>query len=326
MLILRYISDTVAKEKEIKDIEDLPGIGPATAEKLKSAGYTTLDQIAIASPFELAELVGISVENAKKAIEAAKDATTINYLEASKVLERRLAIGKITTGSKGLDELLGGGVETNGITEAYGKFSSGKSQLGFQLCVNVQLPQEKGGLSGGALFVDTEGTFRPERIQEMAKAIGLDPQKALDNIFVVRAMSVEEQILTIDRADKLIKEKGVKLVVVDSLTSLFRAEFVGRGGLAERQQKLNEHVHKLQKLADTYSLAVYVTNQVIDNPAILFGDPTIPVGGNIIAHAATTRLYLRRSKEDKRIVRLVDSPHLPEGEVVIKITPEGIRD
>jgi len=316
----------VAKEKEIKGIEDLPGVGPATAEKLRQAGYSTLEQVAVASPFELAELLGISADNAKKAIEAAKQATTINYLEASKVLERRLSIGKISTGSKGLDELLGGGVETNGITEAYGKFSSGKTQLGFQLSVNVQLPIGKGGLSGGTLFIDTESTFRPERIQEMAKAQGLDPKAVLDNIYVVRATTVEQQILTVERADKLIAEKGIKLIVVDSLTSLFRAEFIGRGGLAERQQKLNAHVHKLQSLADTFNLAVYVTNQVIDNPAILFGDPTIPVGGNIIAHAATTRLYLRKSKEDKRIVRIVDSPNLPEGEVVIKITPEGIRD
>jgi len=316
----------VAKEKEIKSIEDLPGVGPATAEKLRQAGYTTLEQVAVASPFELAELLGISADNAKKAIDAAKQATTINYLEASKVLERRLSIGKISTGSKGLDELLGGGVETNGITEAYGKFSSGKTQLGFQLSVNVQLPVGKGGLGGGTLFIDTESTFRPERIQEMAKAIGLDPKTVLDNIYVVRATTVEQQILTVERADKLIAEKGIKLIVVDSLTSLFRAEFIGRGGLAERQQKLNAHVHKLQNLADTFNLAVYVTNQVIDNPAILFGDPTIPVGGNIIAHAATTRLYMRKSKEDKRIVRIVDSPNLPEGEVVIKITPEGIRD
>ncbi|MDE1823420.1 MAG: DNA repair and recombination protein RadA, partial [Candidatus Micrarchaeota archaeon] len=132
--------------------------------------------------------------------------------------------------------------------------------------------------------------------------------------------------LSLERADKLIREHNIKLIIVDSIMNLFRSEFVGRGALAERQQKLNQHIHKLQHLADTYLLAVYITNQVMENPGILFGDPTMPVGGNIIAHAATTRLYLRKSKEDKRIVRLVDSPNMPEGEAIMKITPNGIKD
>ncbi|MGC8649320.1 MAG: DNA repair and recombination protein RadA, partial [Candidatus Micrarchaeia archaeon] len=194
------------------------------------------------------------------------------------------------------------------------------------LCVNVQLPKEKGGLEGGVLFVDTEGTFRPERIASIAEAQKLDPKSILDNIAYVRVETTEQQMLTVERADKLIVEKGIKLIVVDSLTSLFRAEFVGRGALGERQQKLNTHIHKLQHLADTYNLAVYITNQVMDNPGILFGDPTTPIGGNVLAHAAATRLYIRKSKEDKRIVRLVDSPNMPEGECIIRITKAGITD
>ncbi len=316
----------MAKEKSIKNIEDLPGIGPTTAEKLKDAGYDDLEKIAVLSAHELSEISGMSVESAKKATEAAKQATTLEYNTGSQVYDERKAIGRILTGSKELDELLGGGVEAKGITEAYGKFASGKSQLGFQLSVNAQLPMGKGGLSGAVLFVDTEGTFRPERIESIAKAAGLDPTETLNNILVVRAENTSQQILTIERADKLIREKNVKLIVVDSMMSLFRSEFAGRGALGERQQKLNAHIHKLQSLADTYSLAVYITNQVMDNPAILFGDPTTPVGGNIIAHAATTRLYLRKSKEDKRIVRLVDSPNMPEGEAVMKITSNGIKD
>ncbi len=154
----------------------------------------------------------------------------------------------------------------------------------------------------------------------------MNSKEVLDNIFVVKATTTEQQILTIERADKLVKEKNIKLIVIDSLIALFRAEFIGRGALGERQQKLNMHIHKLLNLAEKNNLAVYVTNQVMDNPAILFGDPTTPVGGNIIAHAATTRLYIRKGKEDKRIVRLVDSPNMPEGECVIKITPEGIKD
>ncbi|MGC8479846.1 MAG: DNA repair and recombination protein RadA [Candidatus Micrarchaeia archaeon] len=316
----------MAKDKGIKEIEDLPGIGPTTADKLKDAGYGDLEKIAVLSPHELSEISGMSVESAKKAVEAAKQATTLEYNTASKIYEERKAIGRISTGSKDLNELLGGGVEVKGITEAYGKFASGKSQLGFQLSVNTQLPIEKGGVGGTVLFVDTEGTFRPERIEAIAKAADLNPEEALNNIFVVRAENTSQQILTIERADKLIKEKNVKLIVVDSMMSLFRSEFAGRGALGERQQKLNAHIHKLQSLADTHSLAVYITNQVMDNPAILFGDPTTPVGGNIIAHAATTRLYMRKSKEDKRIIRLVDSPNMPEGEAVIKITTNGIRD
>ncbi len=316
----------MAKEKGIKEIEDLPGIGPATAEKLKGAGYDTIEKIAVLSPHELAEASGISVDAAKKATEAAKQATTMEYKTGAEVYETRKALGRISTSCKSLDELLGGGVETNAITETYGKYASGKTQLGFQLCVNVQLAAKDGGMEGKVIFIDTEGTFRPERIEQVAKAKGVDPKAALDNIFVVRASTTEQQVLAIERADKLVKESNVKLIVVDSLMALFRTEYMGRGALNERQQKLNAHIHKLQRLADDHNLAVYITNQVMDNPGILFGDPTTPVGGNIVAHAATTRLYLRKSKEEKRIVRLVDSPSMPEGECVMKITPDGIRD
>jgi DNA repair protein RadA len=316
----------LAKDKGVKELEDLPGIGPAAAAKLRSAGFDSIEKVAASSPYELSEMIGISAENAKKAIEAAREATNIEVKTASQVLENRKAIGRITTGSKGLDELLGGGVETNGITEVYGRFASGKTQLGFQLAVNAQLPVGRGGLDGTVLFIDTEGTFRPERIEAVAKGAGLDPKSVLDNIFVSRVTTTEQQILTAERADKLVREKNVKLIIEDSLMALFRSEFIGRGALNERQQKLNSHIHKLQKLADEHSLAVYITNQVMDNPGMLFGDPTTPVGGNVVAHAATTRLYIRKSKEEKRIVRLVDSPNMPEGETVIKITPEGIKD
>ncbi len=312
--------------KVIKDIEDLPGVGPAIAEKLSNAGYSDVASIAASTPFELAEAVEISVEKAKKIIEAAKNAVEVDYTTGWELLERRKTIGKITTGSKKLDELLGGGVETQSLTEFFGKFSSGKSQVGFQLSVNVQLPVEKGGLEGKVAFIDTEGTFRPDRIKQMAEALKLDPKKVLENIFVMRAESSDHQILLVEKLENLIKKEPIKLVVVDSLTSHFRAEYIGRGSLGERQQKLNAHIHSLQRIADKFNVAVYFTNQVMDNPAIMFGDPTTPIGGHVLAHAATYRVYLRKSKEEKRIARLVDSPNLPEREVVFKVTAEGIRD
>ncbi|MBM3229148.1 DNA repair and recombination protein RadA [Candidatus Parvarchaeota archaeon] len=313
-------------KKKAKVLEDLPGVGPATAEKLRKAGYDTLEKIAASSPHELDEIAELGVETAKKTIASARDALEMGYETADAILEKRKNIGRITTGSKELDALIGGGVETMSITEAYGRFSSGKSQLGFQLSVNVQLPPEQGGLGGGVLFIDTESTFRPERIKQLAEAKGLDPATILKNIHVAKAVNSDHQMILADKAEEVIKQHNIKLIVVDSMTSHFRADYVGRGALGERQQKLNNHIHKLQKLADAHNIAVFITNQVMDNPGILFGDPTVPIGGHVLAHAATYRLYLRKGKEEKRIARLVDSPNMPEGECVFKVTPKGLAD
>ena len=318
--------DKDKKKKYYRDLEDLPGVGEVTAEKLRTSGYGEFSAIAAAIPHELAELVGMSVESAKKAIEASKSMVEIGFESADAVFERRKSITRITTSSSALDELLGGGIETMAITEMYGKFSSGKSQLGFQLVVNVQKPVEKGGLGGGALFVDTEATFRPERIVQLAEAQGMDPQAVLKNILVARAENSDHQIILVEKAEEIIEKNNIKLIVIDSLTSHFRADYLGRASLSDRQQKLNKHVHMLQKLAEKHNLAVYVTNQVMDNPGILFGDPTTPIGGHVLAHMSTYRLYVRKSKDEKRIARLVDSPNMPEGEAVFKVTPKGLTD
>jgi DNA repair protein RadA len=312
--------------KVIKSIEDLPGVGDATAEKLRQAGINEVAELASWEPHELAEAIEIRPELAKKIIDAAKEAVEVSFETGFEILEKRLVVNRITTGSKKLDELLGGGIETQALTEFFGKFSSGKSQVGFQLCVNVQLPTNKGGLEGKVAFIDTESTFRPERIKQMAEAKGLDPKTVLENIYVMKAENSDHQILLAEKLENLVKKEPVKLIIVDSLTSHFRADYVGRGSLGERQQKLNKHVHTLQRLADKFNIAVYFTNQVMDNPGILFGDPTIPIGGHVLAHAATYRVYLRKAKDEKRIARLVDSPNLPEREAVFKVTPEGIQD
>jgi len=222
--------------------------------------------------------------------------------------------------------MLGGGLETQSITEFYGEFGSGKTQLAHQLAVNIQLPEDKGGLESHAVFIDTENTFRPERIKQMASALGLDPEKILSGIHIARAFNSDHQMLLVDRANDLAKEFPIKLLIVDSLTAHFRAEYIGRGALSDRQQKLNIHMHALQRFADVNNSIVYVTNQVQTNPGIMFGDPTRPIGGNIVAHTATYRVYIKKSKGEKRIARLVDSPNLPEREVVISVTEEGVRD
>ena len=276
------------EEKKEFTIEDLPGVGPKGAEKLRAAGYTELMNIAAGSPGEIAAACDIGDLTAQKIILAAREKMDIGFKTAAEVMKRREDIGRITTGSKELDKLIGGGVETRSITEAFGPFGSGKSQLGFQLAVNVQLPKGKGGLNGRCLFIDTEATFRPDRIAQIAEAAGIDKNKVLKNIFVARAFNADHQIILVEKAGEMIKENDIKLIIVDSITSHFRSEFTGRGELAGRQQKLNKHIHALQKLADIHNVAVYITNQVMANPALMFGDPTTAVGGHIIAHACLT--------------------------------------
>lgn len=308
------------------EISDIPGVGEKTAEKLKEAGYDDMMMIAAASPGELMDAAGVGEETASKIITAARDNMQMGFEPATSVMKKRESVGKITTGSKSLDALIGGGVETQSILEAHGAFGSGKSQLAHQLAVTVQLPKEKGGMGGKAIFLDTENTFRPERIMDMAKAYGLDPKKTLDNVLVARAYNSDHQMLLVEKAEEFVKKNNVKIIIVDSLTSAFRSDYTGRGTLANRQQKLNRHLHKLQRLADVYNLAIYATNQVMSRPDILFGDPTVPIGGHILGHQATFRLYLRKSKGEKRIAKLIDSPCLPEGETIIKVVTDGIRD
>lgn len=320
--------DEAKKPAKPEKLEDLPGIGPKTVEKLIEAGLSDLMSVAVASPDTLVEICELTKVTAMKAIAAARASLDMGFKTGEDYLKQRATTGRITTGSAELNRLIGGGVETRSITETFGEFGSGKSQIGFQLAVNVQLPVEQGGLNGMVVFIDTEGTFRPERIKQLAEAKGLDPEKVLKNIMAARAYSADHQMLLAEKVDELIKKQNlpIKLIIVDSLTSLFRAEFTGRGTLADRQQKLNKHLHLLQKLSDMHNLAIFVTNQVMARPDIFFGNPTAAIGGHIVGHAATYRLYLRKSKAEKRIARLIDSPHLPEGEAVFTVKTDGIGD
>jgi len=317
----------MGKEVEIHTIDDLPGVGPATAEKLRDAGYTDIMSIAVASPKELADAAEIGESTGAKMIfQARKLANVGNFETGATLLEKRQHVGRISTGSKIFDELLGGGFETQSIIELFGEFGSSKTQIAHQLCVNVQLPKEKGGMESDAFFIDTENTFRPERIVQMAEAHDLDPDKVLERIHVARAYNSNHQMLLVEKVLELSKEVPSSLLIVDSLTAHFRAEYVGRGALADRQQKLNKHMHDLLRWGDLNNGAVCVTNQVSAKPDAFFGDPTRPIGGHIVGHTATFRIYLRKSKGPKRIARLIDSPHLPEGEAVFMVSEQGIRD
>ena len=318
---------TIDVDEPEMTIEDLPGVGPATAEKLREAGFEELLAIAVMSPMELAEQAELGEAVSSKIIQAAKKLANIGgFISGNALLERRKTVQKLTSGTSAMDELLGGGFETQSICEVFGEFGSGKTQIGHQLAVNTILPTSQGGLNGEVFYIDTEDTFRPERIAQMAEAVGMDPQDALDRIHVARAYNSAHQMLLVDEIKRMAKSIDVKLVIVDSLTSHFRAEFVGRGMLASRQQKLNKHLKELKQLSDVQNTLVLVTNQVMSNPAALWGDPTKAIGGHIVGHASTFRLYLRKSKGGRRIARLIDSPNLPEGEAVFTVTAEGLKD
>ncbi|HJM81703.1 MAG: DNA repair and recombination protein RadA [Candidatus Poseidoniia archaeon] len=314
-------------EVKIQNIEDLTGVGPAIAEKFREAGYSTLEEIGTQSPGQLSDATGIGQESCAKYIkEAGKNAKIGSFLTGTELMEKRATVGKLTTSSSTFDELLGGGVETQSITEFYGQYGSGKTQFMLQLAVNAQLPVEQGGLGGEVAIIDTENTFRPERIISMAKALELDPDEVLSKIHVGRAYNSHQQMLMVKKVKEIAKEKPIKMLAVDSLTGAFRAEYIGRGTLAERQGKINAHMSALARFGDLHNAAVVVTNQVSSNPAAFFGDPTKPIGGNIVGHTSKFRIYLRRGKAGRRVCRLVDSPHLPENEALVSITEDGIRD
>lgn len=316
----------VETSKRPKSLTDLPGVGPSIANKLMDAGFTTIEALAVATPQELSTITGIPLATAQRIIKAAREALDIRFKTALELKRERLSVRKITTGSRNLDALLGGGVETKTITEFFGEFGSGKTQICHQLSVNVQLPEEKGGLNAKAVYIDTEGTFRWERIESMANALGLDPDKVMENIFYIRAVNSDHQMAVVDELMELIPKENIKLVVVDSVTGHFRAEYPGRENLAARQQKLNRHLHQLMRIAEIYNVAVVITNQIMARPDVFYGDPTQAVGGHVLYHAPGIRVQLRKSRGNKRIARIVDAPHLPEGETVFAITEWGIRD
>jgi len=315
------------KTEVVYNLKDLPGVGDTTVKKLQEAGINSIRILAIYPLTKLMEKAGIGEKTAQKIIKAAQDIEKMGFKSADIIWEKRKHLNRLTTNSSTLDEILAGGIEPGSVTEFYGEYRTGKTQIAHQLCVNVQLPYEEGGLEGNALYIDTEATFRPERIIQMADAKNLDYNKTLKNIIVGRAYNSDHQVLLIQEASKIIKEKNIKLVVVDSIIGHFRSEYIGRGTLANRQQTLNVHIHDLLRLTEVFEeLAVIFTNQVSSKPDVFYGNPTVATGGHIIAHGATVRIYLRKGKGEQRVAKMIDAPHLPEAEAVFSITEEGIKD
>jgi len=292
---------------------------------LKKSNYLTSDSIFVLKDYEYKPAFSNITHGVHTKVPVLEGFENIKYFERASEYYKRLIISpKCSTGSKSLDTLLGGGIETSAITEFYGEYSSGKSQICMTLSVTCQSKREEGGLDGGVIYIDTEGTFRPDRVSEIANARGFDPKVVLDGIFYVRAIDVSSLEEALASSIKFIKDQKVKLIVVDSLIAPFRAEFLGRENLQERQQRLNAVLYKLKIISEVYELAVVVTNQVSSNPNPFLDERIRAAGGNVMAHATTHRIFLYRRGE-KRFARLVDSPNLPQYETEFYVTAGGVE-
>ncbi|WP_428323686.1 DNA repair and recombination protein RadA [Nitrosopumilus sp.] len=319
------------------ELTDLPGVGAVTAKKLTDLGiHDVLFLTTFAVP-DLADVTGmdlISAENLMiKATTALRKENEIKprFQRGGDVKKDRENVEYIETGSDSLNKLFGKGLEVDATTEVYGEFGSGKTQFSHTMCVRVQLPKDQGGLSdedkpARVLYIDTENTFRPERITTIAEKIGIDPDEALDNIIHANAINTAELKMIVNESGKLIEEENVRLLVIDSATGLFRGEYIGRGKLSDRQGQLNRFINLVSRITERYHCATIVTNQVMKDPnGNPYADPTKPIGGDIFAHNSTYRIYFKKVGKN-RIARMVDSPGHGEIEVNFALNDRGVVD
>jgi DNA repair protein RadA len=298
---------------DITDLTQIDGLGKVTAEKLKTGGVLTIMSIATSTPGQLGDAAGVSEAQARKFITGARALLELGFESARALETKQEKLVYIPTHCEPIDKLLGGGLRLGSTLEAFGGFSSGKTNLSHLLAVSCikEFPESY------VIFIDTENTFSAKRIREYCKGLEMDPEHVLSHIRIGKAISSDHQILLTETVEREIIENkhDVKLLIVDSLMNHFRAEYLGRGTLSNRQQTINGYLHKIGTLVANYNLAVYMTNQVQSDPASMFGDPNKAIGGNIVGHFATIRVYLRKGAKGSRVMKLIDSPDLPEEEV-----------
>ena len=322
------------KEEE-EDVEYHPidllqeyGISSADIKKFLEAGYNSLESLSFAAKKNLLLIKGINDAKADKIIKILDETLKLKIQPSRVALEERRKLTRITSGSKELDTLLGGGFESNSITELFGEFRTGKTQICHTLCVTCQLPKKDGGGEGKAIYIDTEGTFRPEKLAAIAERFGLDPKEVIENVYYARAYNSDHQMRLLVQVCALMCEHKFSLLIVDSATALYRTDYSGRAELSNRQMSLAKFLRNLQKIADEHKIVVVITNQVVatvDGNGF-GGNDKKPIGGHIMAHACQTRLYLKKGLKQNRICKIYDSPSLPEGEATYSITDRGIDD
>eukprot|EP00917_Polyrhabdina_sp_WS-2016_P026327 GHVP01056576.1.p1 GENE.GHVP01056576.1~~GHVP01056576.1.p1 ORF type:complete len:345 (+),score=72.42 GHVP01056576.1:579-1613(+) len=318
---------------EIQSIDCLANYGTSVADiqKLKVAGICTIKGIQMATKKSLCKVKGMTDVKVEKIKEIVNKILGAGFVSAMDYSIKRQQCFKVSTGSTAFDQLLGGGIESMSITEVFGEFRTGKTQICMTLCVTAQLVETPSGERGKVAFIDTEGTFRPGRIREIAERFGIDPEEALENVVFARAFNTEHQIdLITSISAKFSEEPGrYRLLIVDSIINLFRTDYSGRGELGERQQKLNIMLSRLVRVSEEYNVAIFITNQMMSDPGATMSfvpDPKKPVGGHVLAHASATRISLRKGRNETRVAKIYDSPDLPEAEATYAITGAGIDD
>jgi len=331
----------VEAQEEVYEEEEVPynlieklqdaGINAADLKKLKDAGYNTSQAIVFAMRKDLLSIKGLSDQKVDKIIEAARKTADAGFVTCSQLVTRNKNRFSLSTGAAKLDQMLGGGMESCSITELFGEFRCGKTQLCHSLSVMAQLPPNLGGANGKVIYIDTEGTFRPERIRQIAEGKGVSAEAAMDNIVYARCYTSEHLVqLLVEAAGLMVNDEDrFAMVVVDSIMGVFRVDYSGRGELAERQQNLGRVLSKLQKMSEEFNVAVVLTNQVMSDPgggcAFMPSHPK-PVGGHILAHFSTTRVFLRKGRAEQRVAKIYDSPWLPESECTFEIYTGGVRN
>ena len=317
-------------EPEYHQIELLQenGINNSDINKLKEAGFSSLESLSYTARKNLTTIKGFSEAKIDKIIKIVDEILNYKIQPSTVALQKRKKLTRITSGSKELDTLLGGGFESDSITELFGEFRTGKTQICHTLCVTCQLPKSDGGGEGKAIYIDTEGTFRPEKLALIAERFGLDPKETIENVYYARAYNSDHQQRLLVQVCALMCEQKFSLLIVDSATALYRTDYTGRAELSNRQISLGRFLRNLQKIADEHKIVVVITNQVVatvDGNAF-GGNDKKPIGGHIMAHACQTRLYLKKGLKQNRICKIYDSPSLPEAEASYSITDRGIDD
>ncbi len=295
---------------------------------LQESGISTAEALAMSPHNIISEIDGLGDKTAKKLIWNSRNALGMTEFITADDIDENTEY--ITTGSSELNRILGGGFQTGKLTEVYGPFKSGKTNLAHTIAVTIQLPKKQGGLGSTVAYIDTENTFSKEKIKRIAKRFGLEPKKVLSQIYHARIYSSDHQMQMIQKAETLCKTRNVRLIVVDSLLALLRAEYVGIGMLARRQGVLNNMIHGLSRVAETYNCAILLTNQVSTKMMGMFSGNDA-IGGNIVAHGCHFRVMFKTkgfssNSSLKRRAIIVDAPDLPPEEAEFYITSVGIAD